>query len=259
MKKEYKVVIGLLSLFAVIVTTAHSFSMVTNGAQDASFGISQAKTFYLKGSFNSWSTSNEYILNDVTATMSEEEHKISEYSITKAFAKGDTLKVWDSSDHWYEQGVDNCSYVDKWGANFFDDENNNYVVPMTGTYSIYLKFYDTGDKQVYLTADNPATLYLKPNTNWLSDSARFAAYFFNASENEWLDMTLDGDYYKVSVPEGGYTGVIFCRMNGSELANNWDNKWNQTGDLSLGYRCEFEVPEGEGIWDVSSDATWRAR
>lgn len=257
MKKECKIGIALLSLFAVIVTTAHSFSVVTNGAQDASFGILQAKTYYLKGSFNSWSTSNEYILNDVTATMGEEEHKISEYSIRKELSKDAELKIWDSSDHWYEQGVDNCSYVDKWGKNAFSDVDNNYIVPMTGTYSIYLKFYDTGDKQVFLTADNPTTLYLKPNTNWLTDSARFAAYFFNDSENEWLDMSLDGDFYKVDVPAGDYDRVIFCRMNGAELANNWDNKWNQTGNLSLDYRCEFEVPDGE--WTVSSDATWRAR
>ena len=255
MKKEYKIGIGLLSLFAVIVTTGHSFSMVTKGAQEVSFSISQAKTYYLKGSFNEWTASSEYILTDMTATMGEEEHKTQELTITKELSKNDELKIWDSSDHWYEQGVDNCSYVDKWGR--VTDDSDNYVVPMTGTYNIYLKFYDTGDKQVYLTASNPTTLYLKPNTNWSTDSARFAAYFFNDSENEWLDMSLDGDYYKVNVPEGDYNKVIFCRMNPGTTENNWDNKWNQTGNLSLDYRSIYELAE-DAPWDYADEAYWRA-
>ena len=83
-------------------------------------------------------------------------------------------------------------------------------------------------------ADAPTTLYVKPNANWLQGNARFAAYFFGAGE-KWVDCTdADGDgVYEVVLPSGGYTHIIFCRMNGGAAANNWNNKWNQTSDLPL--------------------------
>ena len=96
------------------------------------------------------------------------------------------------------------------------------------------------------------TLYLKPSNSWKTDGARFAAYFFGAGET-WIDMTdTDGDgTYEGTFPSGGYTGVIFCRMNPSASANNWDNKWNQTADLTLNssYNC-FTCTEG--AWDGDS-------
>ena len=74
MKKELKIGLFVLSLFGVVITTAHSFSLVINGANDATFGISQiSKAYYLKGSFNDWEASNDYVLEDVTASMGEEE------------------------------------------------------------------------------------------------------------------------------------------------------------------------------------------
>ena len=83
-------------------------------------------------------------------------------------------------------------------------------------------------------AEAPTTLYVKPNSNWLQSNARFAAYFFGAGET-WADCTdADGDgVYEVTVPAGGYTHIIFCRMNPNAAANNWNNKWNQTKDLPL--------------------------
>lgn len=76
------------------------------------------------------------------------------------------------------------------------------------------------------------TLYLKAGP-WDVDGARFAAYFYNSSTNTWASMeTEDVGIYKVSAPSGTWTNVIFCRMNGTTTANSWDNKWNQTGNLT---------------------------
>ena len=33
-------------------------------------------------------------------------------------------------------------------------------------------------------------LYLKPNANWKEASARFSAYFYNSSGNQWASMKL---------------------------------------------------------------------
>lgn len=98
-------------------------------------------------------------------------------------------------------------------------------------------------------------VYLKPNSNWTQASARFAIYFFGNGET-WVSMTkVEGtNYYGVKITDiisKGYTGTIFCRMNPGAAANNWDNKWNQTGNLTVsdftsGKNC-FSVPSGS--WD----------
>lgn len=78
----------------------------------------------------------------------------------------------------------------------------------------------------------PVKLYLNAK-DWGYGDARFAAYFFDPAK--WVDMTkVEGEtyIYEVEVP-AGYTQVIFVRMNGNTTANNWDNKWNQTGNLII--------------------------
>ena len=52
-------------------------------------------------------------------------------------------------------------------------------------------------------AATPDVLYLKPNSNWLADGARFAAYFYGSGES-WVSMSdSDGDgVYECAVPSG---------------------------------------------------------
>ena len=100
---------------------------------------------------------------------------------------------------------------------------------------------------------NSRELYLKPNSNWTQSSARFAAYVYGNGD-AWYSMTSAGSgYYKVTVP-ASYPNVIFARMNGGTTTNNWSNKWNQTGDLTIpaDKNC-FTVPDG--AWDGST-TTW---
>ncbi|MBE6925015.1 MAG: hypothetical protein E7466_07270, partial [Ruminococcaceae bacterium] len=104
-------------------------------------------------------------------------------------------------------------------------------------------------------AATPDVVYLKPNSEWLADGARFAAYFYGNGD-AWVDCTdADGDgIYEAAVPEG-FTSVIFCRMNPADGSNNWDNKWNQTSDLALptdGNNC-YNVEGwdfGNGYWST---------
>ena len=107
-------------------------------------------------------------------------------------------------------------------------------------------------------------LYLKPSANWNQDGARFAAYFFGNGE-AWVSMkqvaTCDGDIYEVTSPNKSYPNVIFCRMNPSAATNNWDNKWNQTNDLTYdGSKNLYTVKEGtwdkgEGTWSIAKIKT----
>ena len=77
-------------------------------------------------------------------------------------------------------------------------------------------------------------LYMVPSTEWKSDGARFAAYFFEGDDYVWKNMKYNStaQSYEVDIPDG-YSMVIFCRMNGASTENNWNNKWNQTGDLPI--------------------------
>ena len=103
-------------------------------------------------------------------------------------------------------------------------------------------------------------LYLKPNSNWLQANARFAAYFFDnsANKNVWVSMTdvnFDGVYEVVIPADHAYPNVIFVRMNPSASTNNWNNKWNQTGDLKIPADGKnlFTLPNGS--WDGAT-TTW---
>ena len=109
-------------------------------------------------------------------------------------------------------------------------------------------------------ASQPEYLYLTPNANWKQSNARFAAYFFGNGET-WVSMTYNSTLgvYEVKVPTAKvYPNVIFVRMNPSTTANNWNNKWNQTGDLTIptGNNNVFTVPSG--AWDGSTSG-WSDR
>ena len=108
---------------------------------------------------------------------------------------------------------------------------------------------------ISIIAATPTVLYLTPNSNWTQANARFAAYFFGNGE-QWSSMTdSDGDgIYEVAVPSG-YPKVIFCRMNPSASTNNWNNKWNQTGDLTIPTDGNNHFTVKSGTWDGATD-TW---
>ena len=132
------------------------------------------------------------------------------------------------------------------------DETDNLTVP-------------TDNKIQY---DMTKYIFLKPNSNWKQSNARFAAYFFGNGET-WVSMTkVTNDLYKVEIPtDKTYPSVILCRMNGSTTANNWDNKWNQTSDLTIPTDGKnlFTVPneswdgatnDWSTLWDNNSWTTY---
>ncbi|MFA5660041.1 MAG: hypothetical protein WC968_01410 [Bacilli bacterium] len=95
-----------------------------------------------------------------------------------------------------------------------------------------------------------STIYFKPNANWLTGGSRFAVYFFtDGGGNEWKDLVSEPDVldiYKVISPVTEYQNLIFARMNPATTVNNWDNKYDQT--VNLTYENDsplFTLKEGE--------------
>ena len=93
-------------------------------------------------------------------------------------------------------------------------------------------------------------IYLKPNSNWVQGNARFAVYFCENGE-KWVDMTLcaDGVYSAVTPAANngdGFPKIIFCRMK-PNTANNWDNRWDKTVDIT-------DYSEGKILFTINSGA-----
>ena len=224
----------------------------------------QPSEWALVGAFSGWAdrsfvtttTSNIVVLEGVTMKAAE------------------GFLVRKPSTDWADKyGAGSINYLK---ANHFittSKEGADMCLEKDGTYDIY---FDASTKKIYImtagtdyknateqkvNGEEPKqeepevtekVIYLKPNSNWTQSNARFAAYFWNNSGNAWVSM-VDSDkdgIYEVNLPKGYDYGcsVIFCRMNPSTTANNWNNKWNQTSDL--------KVPtDGKNLYTVK-DGTW---
>lgn len=135
-------------------------------------------------------------------------------------------------------------------------DKDYYVVYSSAMHEVYTTAPAAGSIPEYVAPAEDTVLYLVPNANWKQANARFAAYFFGNGET-WVSMTDEnGDgVYEVVVPDG-YNNVIFCRMDPNATKNIWDNKWNQTGDLTVPSddKVKFVVPEG--WWDSADNSNW---
>ena len=106
-------------------------------------------------------------------------------------------------------------------------------------------------------------LYLKPNSNWTQSDAYFALYLFTGDTNTWVraEAVCNNDgYYQATVPEGIWETIIWCRMNpnGTNTDNNylnWDNKWNQTGDLTYDSSYDLFTVSYTNDWNGAT-TTW---
>ena len=159
----------------------------------------------------------------------------------------DVVKVYDKSTETWVSFAGSLPF----GADY--DTNGNLVIHYAGNYN----FYYSTDGNIYVTSDVKG-LYLKPNSNWTQSNAWFAAYFFGNGE-KWAKMndTNSDGVYEVLIPSG-YTMVIFCRMNPASSSLSWNNKWDQTGDLTIPTNGNnlFTIPNG--AWSGST-TTWSTK
>ena len=99
----------------------------------------------------------------------------------------------------------------------------------------------------WFTSENE--IFFKPNANWKSDGARFAAYFYKDAQNyKWVDLKANGNLYSCAKPtDKKYTHVIFCRMDPAKN-NAWANVWTQTIDIALPSDGKNLYTLEEGAW-----------
>lgn len=146
------------------------------------------------------------------------------------------------------------------GMNCFEPSSNGWE----GTNGTWTYIEDGGTVDPPDDPDDPTgTLYFQPNAGWKKDGARFAAWFFNGtSASQFVSCTGpdSNGIYSVSIPSGGYTSVLFVRMNPGTSENNWNNTWGaQTNDLTIptdGNNC-YTLNASDTCVDKQS-GSWRA-
>lgn len=103
----------------------------------------------------------------------------------------------------------------------------------------------------------PTTLYFIPNTEWkqTGDAARFAAYLYgDTGASIWADMTLidaEAGVYSFLVDRHLYDYMIFTRMNPATTENSWENRWNQSADITIPQDMNCATMD-EGYWDEAT-------
>ena len=110
----------------------------------------------------------------------------------------------------------------------------------------------TSNKTLKAEFSKPTTVYLKPSSAWKEHNAHFAIYAWGKT-NSWVEMEAvdcEGDYYKANVP-AGFSDFAFVRLkpvgaddySSVNGGHNWDNKWDQTGNLSV-------QTNGKNMYDI---------
>ena len=246
------VFLGVLGLGSL----SNAYALFEQGATNTSFGISQEIEYYLKGSFNSWTQQNAYRFVNNTLSMSEETNKVREYKLENIpLAKDAEFKVWANNDVWFKDGASDCSYEHHWtnAESFTDNDDHNYIVPMTSnTYTIYLKFYNDGSSQVYITA-NKDVLYLIPSNNWKGSDATFAIEQYN-NDDEWVQNVTES----VESPEGTFKfniGTTYTKYKFARRDTTNENTWNASNIQTI---SNTDTNNCFALWDnyYGAGAVW---
>ena len=122
----------------------------------------------------------------------------------------------------------------------FSDEKPTYTIPtntITTTSATTVTVPTTATTPSSTVSTGDKVLTLDPSAVSAGDE-RWAAYFFNSSNTSnyvWVDLDNSNS---VKVPDGMDT-VIFVRMNGKTTENTWDNRWNQSDDLTIGSSTKY--------------------
>ena len=144
-----------------------------------------------------------------------------------------------------------------WTYRIKDDENNDednarIYIDMTGEYTFTWKI---STKELTITypelpdfSQQTDIILFRPSTNWKKDDVHFAAYFFGATAEKWVDMTdADGDgIYEAANPKTNLSVKICCLKSG-KTETKWENvKWRS---------INYEIPTGvENCWVVNDEA-----
>lgn len=269
--KNMTVAAGTYNIYLSKDCTKVKVEAVGGGSETPEVTPGEKSEWALVGAFSGWA--------DKLFVTTEDANVVVYKSVAMKAAEG--FLVRKPATEWADKyGAGNVNYLksnhyittSKDGADMCLESDGTYDIYFnTSTKALYVmeagKDYSTATQQT-VNGEEPKqeepevtekVVYLKPNTNWEESNARFAAYFWGGTTGEkWVSMTAVGDgTYEAHLPEGYDYGcnIIFCRMNPSTTANNWNNKWNQTSDLKTPTDGNNLYTVKAGTWDKGG-GTW---
>lgn len=110
-----------------------------------------------------------------------------------------------------------------------------------GTFTFGIEYSTSGSSSVEgepeISVTYPRkTMYLVPNSDWLSNSAKFAFYYYGTSGTGWTDFLSSNECgMSADIPQWNGLNVIAVRFNPSDATPGWNGDghvWNQTGDIT---------------------------
>lgn len=269
-----------LNLIKLLVLVGVFIASINTAWGHTSRALTSPNSVHLVGTMNNWGNSDWDNIKDQWALSkvgNDGNHWIGYFLIKGSSSNYEfKLRVNDNtySGDYSTNYTYHSSYTGGWVTqnDFTSDRNNSYITPLTTstdtyigvTVEFYAKYGNNNDggylrvqQKQYGTSlfTNGQTLYL--DAEGMTTDARFAVVFLRGDGGcqNWRDMTQIGstNVYTVDVPEDNVPGVIFCRMNGSQSANTFDNRWNQSNDLvPNSYNCyDFSQFSGTNHFDGS--------
>jgi len=176
-----------------------------------------------------------------------------QYNFTRI---GDTqtgsVEVTLSANTGHQFKIHGDEYFGNNGTINFDENNwtftssgNNVTVNsgLGGTFTFTIDYSSNGAVPVLAVTYPRKAVYLNPNADWKKDNAKFAFYYFHktgetTNKEGWTDFlspsVCDGNVYPATIPQWNGVQIIGVRFNSTKTSTgNFDDKWNQTSDLTL--------------------------
>ncbi len=209
-------------------------------------------------------------------------------SVYAAYLFGESGETWVNLSQEYANIYSGIVPVGNWGGVIFcsmkSETLNRANINSKTKYLEYegKNWYKWTDKSEWRNFENlidgGQKLYFKPDTNWESANARFAAYYWDVlGENRWADCVYDSvDHaYNVVAPIVGdgvnrvvWTNIKFVRINPKYNENGWndatikDRVWNETPDLVYDGANDFfivKLTKKDGsvwVWNSADPENW---
>lgn len=201
-----------------------------------------------------------------------------EFKFTKFRVNGNDYAMGDASqpastcintgEVWYEV---NSNYKNGVSGNSLDAQSADYSIVPNKTAVDSSSLVGAYNSDAPVAADEAIVggkvVYLKPNNNWKKSSnegvePRFAIVVQNGNQGSggesWANMSevnSDG-ICSATIPDGKWDQLIFCRMAGNTTENNWNNKWNQSSNITSipTNNNLYSLYDGQDDWNC--EGTW---
>ena len=179
--------------------------------------------------------------------------------VTLAGSTQRELKIYAGSTASTDYYMGNNGTIDEDAINwdFEGGKNNVKLNPgLGGTFTFTIDYSANGGAPKVTVTYPRKTIYLTPNSDWKSNSAKFAIYYFrDGGSTGWTDFLnpyiCDDNVYIAEIPQWNGVKMNGVRLNNTCTSPDWSDKWDQTSDLTVTSNDHIEITG----WSYSQNYT----